>query len=1049
MSKRIAAIVMMLMTGLPAMAAPDGRSVAASKAMEHQFHLQPRKGRSKFADRLQAEMAKMNAERGTVTTPAATARQASGKALAKPRRNGTPPVSTIGFVSAAQIAAGGNVSTNQALEGDFNGDGKPDLLTLVVNQSGGVSQISAAVALGNGDGTFQPPVLTAIPSNNADAFVVANLSGSTTDLVIVHQPGSLGTGTPASFDVMMSNGDGTFAAPVNYVVTANDLAGGIMYDVNGDGVLDAVIVDSATPGNVWTLLGNGDGTFQPPTSVALSGPVGANVVFADFKGDGLLDIADNDGTTGELTVFLATSTTTYAPGVLVSTADGNYDAVANAVGDMTGDGKPEIVSVNLTNSTITVYLNNGDGTFQTGTYFDVATAPNTGSVPFTGSTAVSVADVNGDGKADVVVTNDFTGDMTVLLSNGDGTVQTPSVGYATGGYPLTAAVVMDFNGDGLPDIVVTDEVYSFSYMKGYGDGTFRAATDFYTPTTDSSQTSPPDGWDIATGDFNGDGIPDVVIGNWCCDATVGVTVFLSRGDGSLQPGVNYGSGGSLAFVAVGDFNQDGNLDIAAVDPVNEVVQIFLGKGDGTFTAGASIPTGDTNSQTVVAADLNGDGYPDLVVANQAGSDFAVIMNDGLGDGAFLAPVDYPVSSAATVVAAADVNGDGVMDLVLPGPSCGCVAVFLGNPGSSGKGDGTFGPENDFPIGTGPSHVVIGDVNGDGIPDLAVTIDDTTAGGVMGVAVALGNGTGGIGNGTFQAPLGPFPTSLQTTTFYEPYPDYVKMTDLNGDGIPDLVVTNRQYGTVGLLYGVGNGTFDTPVEYPAAGSTLGLALADVVGDGTVDAITVGTGAKASSEATVLLNTSSSAALPNYSITTNPGSATVTAGSTGTYTITLTPKNFYNGTVTFACGTLPSETTCNFSSPTLTPNGNPPMTTTLTLVTTAASSAKLMAPMNTHRGTSVLVASLSGLGLFGLMLVGDWRKKSGRRMGILVGVMVLGTLFATVGCGGGSSGGQIVTPPSNPGTPTGTYTVVVTATGTAGSNSGNTSPHTVNVTLTVQQ
>src|SRR5580704_9595964 len=331
MTKRIAAVVMMIgamtmFAGLPGMAAPNGHSVknlAAQKmAMKNQFHVRPAKGQSKFADRIAEEFAARMAEqpnRPALTLPARGQAKSEGKCdVSKPMaprvqaragRNlkshaqANPAPTTIGFVSASQVAAGGDVSTNQALEGDFNGDGKNDLMTVVINSVCGSNVISVAVSLGNGDGTFQTPVLTPVPSNSMDAFVAGDLGNGTDDVVIVHLPGSLGPGAPASFDVMLSNGDGSFTVGNNYVITASQLAGGILYDVNGDGKLDAVIVDAATPGNVWTLLGNGDGTFQPATSVALAGRAGSNVVFADFNGDGLLDFADNDYVTGELTVY--------------------------------------------------------------------------------------------------------------------------------------------------------------------------------------------------------------------------------------------------------------------------------------------------------------------------------------------------------------------------------------------------------------------------------------------------------------------------------------------------------------------------------------------------------------------------------------------------------------------------------------------------------------------------------------------------------------------------------------------------------------------------
>lgn len=1220
MTKRTAAFVVVLLTALPGfgLSGPQGFSA------QNQFHFTPARGRAVQGADLQSG-AQVWQQRGA-NRPNASA-VAAGKRLTQKNANPpahalinppvNPPVSKIGFVSATQVAAGGAIPfQNPALAGDFNGDGKKDVVTIVKNVGGGVTTYSLSVALGNGDGTFQAPVLTATPGNLNDPFVVGDVNGDgKDDIIIAHNPGATG---PANFDVMLSNGDGTFTLKSNNAVTTNSLAGGMLHDVNGDGKLDVVIVDSALPGNVWTLLGNGDGTFQAPTSVALNGQAGSSLVFGDFNGDGLPDFADNDYTSGQLTVYLATSTG-YAAGASYATPDGVYDACRyNTVGDLTGDGKPEIVTANCTLNTITIYVNKGDGTFATGVYSPVATAPASGSVTYVAPWAVEIADVNGDGRADIIATNYFSSDVTVLLGNGDGTVQVPSFGYATSGFPNTAAVVADLDGDGLADILVADSEYGFAYMKGYGDGTFRAALDYYSPTTDNSTPNAPFGWDIAAGDLNGDGFPDVVIGNWCCDATVGITVFLSAGDGTLQKGVNYGSGGNWAFVAVADFNKDGKLDIAALDNSTGTVQIYNGVGDGTFTAGPSITTGDTDSEYIVAGDLNGDGYPDLVVADRKGSNLGVILNDGTGGLKPLVP--YALFSPPSSVTVADVNGDGKLDLIAPEGPCACVAVRLGN------GDGTFQPELDTAVGNLPFQVAVGDLNGDGKMDFAVTIDDTVNG--QGVQVALGNG-----DGTFQPASAVYPTSLQATFFYNPYPTYLRLVDLDGDGKLDAVYTNRNYGTVGVMYGVGNGTFYDPVEYPTAGFSVGLALADVNGDGAVDVVTTSNDV---SEVAVLLNNSSSASAlassvnpaavtqtitftatvsakvrgvatvptgtvtffdgstslgsaslsggaatlstsslaigshsitaqysgdasfhgstssalsqvvniaadsttlissvnpsavtqsvtftatvastvsgltaaptgtvtffdgatslgsgtmsggvatlatsslaigthsitaqyggdanfsgststalsqvvtptPDYTLAANPTSATVTAGGTGSYVITLTPSNNYNGTVTFTCGTLPSKTTCSFSNPTLTPSGNGALTTTLSLKTTATMSA-MMTPrdVNPHGGAANLLASFAGLGFFGLLLAGGWKKKSGRRMGIILGVVALGMVIALVACSGGGN----PPPPPVPGTPTGTYPVTVTGTGTAGNNAGNTAAHTLTVTLIVQ-
>jgi hypothetical protein len=1097
-----------------------GSSNLQSVNSQNQFNFQPKGSRGEAANKLGSpQNADPNLHRGGQHGASAPSNQdqtgSSARAHSARRHTANPPTGKIGFVSATQIPAGGGRTYNQALAGDFNGDGKKDVATIIQNYVGGTWTYSISVVLSNGDGTFQAPVLTTVPGNDGNAnIVVGDLNGDKKDDIIVAHQNVSSVCTSSCFDVLLGNGDGTFTLGTNYSITTNYLAGGTLADVNGDGKLDVIAVDQNSPADVWTLLGNGDGTFQSPTSVALSGQMGNNVTFADFNGDGILDLADTNSSSGQVTVYLATSATTYASGAAYTTPNNVYHQCSMTAGDLTGDGKPEIVTANCNDNNISVYVNKGDGTFKAAAYYNAAydaTAGLTGIVADIYPHAVTIADVNGDGKADVISTNYYGGDVTILLGNGDGTLQSATMGYAVGGYPYTPAIVADFNGDGVPDIVVPDEEYSLVFMKGYGDGTFRAGVDYYSQLTDNAYAY---SYGIATGDFNGDGIPDFVIGNYN-DSTVGVTVFLSRLDGSVQPGVNY-SAGNLRYVAVADFNGDGKLDIAATDYINGFVQIFNGAGDGTFSIGSTFAT-DASSTTfpegLVAGDFNQDGHPDLAVQNSYGLNVGILINDGTGG--FLAPVTYPLSAYNSQgLATADLNGDGKLDLAIPLRSGSAIAILLGN------GDGTFQAETDATTDSNPQGVVIADLNGDGKLDLAATVDSKE-----GVDVIFGNG-----DGTFQAPVF-YAGSLQNFTYDSPYPTYIQAADIDGDGKLDLVYTNFDYGTVGVLFGVGNGLFYDPVEYASGGQAWALVIADVNQDGAPDVVTANNDF---SGMTVLLNSNGSATKANYTVSAAPASATVTAGSSATFTLTVTPSNHYNGTVTFSCGLLPSLATCTFNPASVTLDGNTPVTVQLT-VTTATVSASLQGPIH---GNSTLLASLGSMGLFAMMLAGNFKKRS-RGAGIVLGMLILTMTFSLVGCGGSSSTppatvkaattttlsssqrtalvGQSITLTGHvaassgsptgtvsfqdgttalgtgtvsggvatfqtqtlargthnitatysgdanfngstssamsqimdrPGTPTGAYTITINATGTAGTNSGNTSSHPFNINVTVQ-
>ena len=365
---------------------------------------------------------------------------------------------------------------------------------------------------------------------------------------------------------------------------------------------------------------------------------------------------------------------------VVDYSSGASDAVSVAVADVNGDGKPDLIVTNYfscnicSESSVAVLLGNGDGTFQAAVTYD------TGGP---GAWSVAVADVNGDGKPDLIVANEG-GTVGVLLGNGDGTFQ-PAVTYPTGNSPYCVAVA-DVNGDGNPDLLVVNWWDNdVAVLLGNGNGTFRAAVTYGSggSATDS----------VAVADVNGDGKPDLLVGNLynAQDETHGgVGVLLGNGDGTFQPAVPYSSGGfQLWGVAVADVNGDGKLDLLTANAVacnscqgDGAVGVLLGNGDGTFQPAVLYDSGGGTAMSIAVADVNGDGKPDLAVANYGGPVVGVLV--GNGDGTFRAPLSYGTGGQYSYsVAAADVNGDGKPDLVVaswtgcgPYSDSGCVGVLL-------------------------------------------------------------------------------------------------------------------------------------------------------------------------------------------------------------------------------------------------------------------------------------------------------------------------------------------------------------------------------------
>jgi hypothetical protein len=652
-----------------------------------------------------------------------------------------------------------------------------------------------------------------------------------------------------SIDVLLGNGDGTFQAPVSYGSGGTFLT---LSDVNGDGKPDLLVVTSgdclSCAGVVSVLLGNGDGTFQPPVAYSSGGYDAVSVAVGDVNGDGKPDllVANSCGSStcegmGSVGVLLGNGDGTFQPAVAYSS--GGYEAISVAVGDVNGDDRLDLQVANqctddaCTSGSVGILLGNGDGTFQP------AVAYSSGGYD---AISVAVGDVNGDGRLDLLVANTcppgesnlcednlVSGTLGVLLGNGDGTFQ-PATTYDSGGYIPTAVAVADVNGDGKLDVVVAHQCASsgncvtgsgaamagtVGVLLGNGDGTFQAAasyeSDGYLATS------------VAVGDVNGDGKPDLLAANFCvidssCAANGSVGVLLGSGDGTFRAAVTYGSGAyDAAFLVVGDLNGDGKPDLLVANQCTDAsctsgsVGVMLGNGDGSFKPAVTYSLGEYIPTSMAAADLNGDGRLDLAVLN--GGDTITILL-GNGDGTFRQAQIYALGVDASIVAVGDVNGDGKPDLALVNGG-NTVSILLGH------GDGTFGQAVTYSSGgTGASSVAIADVNGDGRLDLLVANIGGEDNGDGSVAVLLGNG-----DGTFQ-PAVPYSAGGSDAIS-------VAVGDVNGDGKPDLVVgvgTGQGEGMLSVLLGNGDGTFQPAITNSApSGFDSQLALADFNGDGKLD------------------------------------------------------------------------------------------------------------------------------------------------------------------------------------------------------------------------
>jgi FG-GAP-like repeat/RTX calcium-binding nonapeptide repeat (4 copies)/Putative Ig domain len=705
--------------------------------------------------------------------------------------SGQKPIPTLNFDYAASFPLG------------FNPSGGLQLESLKKNETGNLDIVAAGdgavnVLLGNGDGTFGPAISTPVAGTGYLKMAVGN-----------------------------SNSDGSTQ----------------MIDVNGDGIPDIVTVRCANlvagkpayDGTVTVLLGNGNGTFS--REVYNLGPYGPEAY---------------------------------------SVAVGDLGNVAIS-GPHIGQPTQDIVVTNKYNRTVTVLLGNGNGTFKLPTaanVFDVGNQP----------THVAIGDINGDGIPDIVVRNEADDSISILLGNGDGTFQPQFVfrlHESAGVVNATDFVLADLSGDNFDTggpiyDIVAHGVALINNLPDTG-GNFSS-----NPFT---QVGAGNGGSITFGKVNvdGDGFDRVTPSNYDGSGYEHdyntVNVELSNQNGTFGPAVrtystvsryteyvagkavsntvNPDSGTLMGYdpneAAIGDINGDGLPDLivtshgGGADNAPPAVTVFLATANATFlgqrvtTVGAGVDTkGFANSTSVVATnpypnamavgDINGDGLPDVIVAsygtapaagtpptisNYPGS-ITVLLNNG--DGRFLVSQTIRDGYGPDAVAIADLNGDGKPDLIVANHYNGNVEVF------EGYGNGKFSknPVTTTYAGNHPVSLSVADFNGDGKPDIVVAdygvpYASMTAPGTPGAVVLLTNSNNFALSESHILTDDYGPSAVIAT-------DYAGNTlDLNGDGHADIAVTNKltdKEGSIGpvtgpdgntvvILLGNGDGSFKAP------------------------------------------------------------------------------------------------------------------------------------------------------------------------------------------------------------------------------------------------
>ncbi|MFL5270726.1 MAG: FG-GAP-like repeat-containing protein, partial [Anaeromyxobacteraceae bacterium] len=639
---------------------------------------------------------------------------------------------------------------------DLDGDGIPDLA--VANAGDGTVSILTGVV----GGTFTTPLPIPV-GNRPVAIAAADVDGDgRMDLVVVNQ----GDG---SVTILLGTQAGLAPQPPIAVGVAPAFVS--VADLDLDGLPDLVVANSGDD-TVSVLMNDraSPGVFKPQGVVPVGGKPLA-VAIADLDGDGKPDLAVANNLEDTLTVLLQGAGGTFSPAPPLVAVQDPRSILAL---DLDGDGKPDLAIVNASavpgarSHTVTVVLNTtatagGPLAFSSPVDVDVGTDP---------ITAVA-GDLDGDGKPDLVVPSGNDDAVFVLLNRSAAGAAAFSVERHTAGFLPFAVAVADLDGDGKADLAVASlDADAVTILPNLGGGTFAPPATFTARPTYTVGASPDA---VAAADLSGHGKVDVAVANAGDDT---VTVFRNRGDGALvadpQP---YAAGHGPSALALVDLDGDGARDLAVADAAGDAVSVLRNLGSAGFATPVSYPTGAPGAKPVAiaAADLDGDGAPDLVVANAGAGGVAVLLNNG--HGAFLAAVPYPTGTAPSAVVVADLDGDGAADLAVTDAQDGSVSVLRGDKAHRG----TF-----LPLLPGDRYVV--------------------------------------GNTAAPSPVAPDPVALVAV-------------DLDGDGRLDLAVANAADSSVSVLVNVPAhpGTFKPSVRYGVAVSPRFLAAADLDKDGLMDLV----------------------------------------------------------------------------------------------------------------------------------------------------------------------------------------------------------------------
>jgi len=700
---------------------------------------------------------------------------------------------------------------------------------------------------------------------------VPSSSFGPTEIVISNANGT--SVNVSNFIVLRPNSGGTFATPSFFSVGSQPLSI-VSGDFNGDGHLD-LATSNGFSSSVSIMIGEGNGSFGTASNIIV-GTTAYSIGTVDFNNDGDLDLVTSNSFGDNVSILIGNGDGTFGT---ASNFDVGNNPLKVITGDFDGDGNMDLATANAGSDNVSILIGNGDGTFGTASNFDVGSTP----------TDISTGDFNGDGILDLVTAND---DVSILIGNGDGTFGTAtSIQLSVSSqYVVTGDFGELVAGDGNLDFATANYFDNVSIVLGLGDGTF-------VPLPSTNVGNDPAG--IVSGDFNGDGILDLITAN---NSDANVSVLFGESFFSVS---NFSVGSSPDGVTTGDFNGDGLLDLATANYDDATVSVLINQrpvithiepsaaipgkditifgvtfdpdpanNNVTFGGVAALVNSATATKLEVTVPSSPIGPTGIVISNSTGTSADVtnftVLTPNAG-GTFGSASSFGVGNTPLGAVAADFDSDGTMDVATANFNSDDVSILLGN------GDGSFSPATNFNSGVDPEVITSGDFDGDGIIDLA------TANRIDSVSILIGNG-----DGTFSLPakysVGGFPQGIIAEDFnsdgildlatsnggddnvsvligngdgtFGPatnfavggFPRNITSADYNGDGILDLATPNTSSNNISILFGNGDGNFGTANNFGINASPSSIATGDIDGDGVSDLVTVN---EFSNEASILL------------------------------------------------------------------------------------------------------------------------------------------------------------------------------------------------------